>query len=152
MSLRFTRLCGPVFRDDAGGAADRGSTRIPFNREASMLRTVAVSVKSSPISQHHRLTSIALGRACLHGPARGRSFSSVIRIRSPREGQSLALRRGFQGAQKFKTRYVTLGFRDAANLDDGAMWPVSFALRDLTATEEERTRALLTRAVAGPIP
>src|SRR5919106_4517265 len=42
----------------------------------------------------------------------------------------------FQSAQKFNTRYATLGFSDTANLDEGALWPVAFALKDLTATEE----------------
>jgi uncharacterized protein YdhG (YjbR/CyaY superfamily) len=53
----------------------------------------------------------------------------------------------FQSAQKFKTRYSTFGFSDAAHLDDGAMWPVSFALQELTATEEARVIALVKRAV-----
>jgi hypothetical protein len=53
----------------------------------------------------------------------------------------------FQNAQKFKTRYATLGFNDAANLDEGAMWPVAFALKDLTAAEEARIGALLKKAV-----
>src|SRR5437879_3602802 len=54
----------------------------------------------------------------------------------------------FQPAQKFKTRYATLGFSDAANLDEGAMWPVAFALKELTATEEARISALLKKAVS----
>jgi hypothetical protein len=54
----------------------------------------------------------------------------------------------FQSAQKFKTRYATLGFSDAANLDEGAMWPVAFALRELTAAEEERIGALVKQAVS----
>ena len=54
----------------------------------------------------------------------------------------------FQGAEKFKSRYVTLGFRDEANLDDGAMWPTSFALTELTAAEEKRIGALVKRAVS----
>jgi len=54
----------------------------------------------------------------------------------------------FQSAQKFKTRYATFGFSDAANLDEGAMWPTSFALRDLTAAEEARIRALVKKAVS----
>jgi uncharacterized protein YdhG (YjbR/CyaY superfamily) len=53
----------------------------------------------------------------------------------------------FQDAQKFKTRYATLGFSDAANLDDGALWPVAFALKELTATEEARISALVKKAV-----
>lgn len=53
----------------------------------------------------------------------------------------------FQAASKFKARYATLGFSDEARLDDGAMWPTSFALTKLTATEEARIRALIGKAV-----
>jgi hypothetical protein len=53
-----------------------------------------------------------------------------------------------QSAQKFKTRYATLGFSDKANLDEGAMWPVYFALTtELTAADEARIGALLQQAV-----
>ena len=54
----------------------------------------------------------------------------------------------FQSAAKFKSRYATLGFSDKANLDEGAMWPSSFALTELTAAEEERIAALVKRAVS----
>ena len=54
----------------------------------------------------------------------------------------------FQGATKFKTGYSTLGFTDAANLDEGAMWPVAFAVKELTATEEQRITALVKKAVS----
>jgi len=54
----------------------------------------------------------------------------------------------FQPAQKFKTRYSTFGFSDAANLDEGALWPVAFALKALTAAEEARIGALVKRAVS----
>ena len=54
----------------------------------------------------------------------------------------------FQSGQKFKTRYATLGFSDKANLDEGAMWPTVFALKDLTAAEEARIRALLEKALS----
>jgi uncharacterized protein YdhG (YjbR/CyaY superfamily) len=54
----------------------------------------------------------------------------------------------FQSAQKFKTRYATLGFSDTANLDEGALWPVAFALKELTATEEARISALVKKAVS----
>ena len=53
----------------------------------------------------------------------------------------------FQSSQKFKTRYSTFGFSDQAGLDDGAMWPVAFALTDLTAAEEARIGDLVRRAV-----
>jgi uncharacterized protein YdhG (YjbR/CyaY superfamily) len=54
----------------------------------------------------------------------------------------------FQSAEKFKSRYATFGFNDTANLDDGAMWPTSFALTGLTAAEEKRIGALVERAVS----
>ena len=54
----------------------------------------------------------------------------------------------FQSAQKFKARYATFGFSDKANLDEGAMWPTSFALKELTAAEEARIAALVKRAVS----
>ena len=54
----------------------------------------------------------------------------------------------FQGAHKFKTRYATLGFTDRANLDEGAMWPVAFAVHELTADEEARIGALVKKAVS----
>jgi uncharacterized protein YdhG (YjbR/CyaY superfamily) len=54
----------------------------------------------------------------------------------------------FQPAQKFKTRYATLGFSDKANLDEGAMWPVAFALTELTAAEEARIGALVKKSVS----
>jgi len=54
----------------------------------------------------------------------------------------------FQSAQKFNTRYATLGFSDTANLDEGAMWPTTFALMELTAAEEARISALVKKAVS----
>jgi len=54
----------------------------------------------------------------------------------------------FQSAQKFKTRYATLGFSDKANLDEGTMWPTSFALTELTADDEARISALVKKAVS----
>jgi uncharacterized protein YdhG (YjbR/CyaY superfamily) len=53
----------------------------------------------------------------------------------------------FQSAQKFKSRYATLGFNDSANLDTGAMWPTAFALKELTAAEEKKIAALVKKAV-----
>jgi uncharacterized protein YdhG (YjbR/CyaY superfamily) len=54
----------------------------------------------------------------------------------------------FQSAQKFNSRYATLGFNDAANLDEGAMWPTAFALTELTAADEARIGALVKKAVS----
>ena len=54
----------------------------------------------------------------------------------------------FQNAQKFKTRYATLGFSDKANLDEGALWPTGFALQELTPAAEARITALVKKAVS----
>src|SRR6266566_8340739 len=54
----------------------------------------------------------------------------------------------FQDAQKFKSRYATVGFSDSANLDEGGLWPVAFALKELTAAAEARITALLKKAVS----
>ena len=54
----------------------------------------------------------------------------------------------FQSASKFKTRYATLGFSDKANLDDGAVWPTTFAVKKLTPAEEKRIAALVKQAVS----
>src|SRR5215212_11668561 len=62
-----------------------------------------------------------------------------------KEGKVLCF---FQSAQKFNTRYATFSFSDKANLDEGAMWPTSFALKELTATEEAKISALVKRAVS----
>jgi uncharacterized protein YdhG (YjbR/CyaY superfamily) len=53
----------------------------------------------------------------------------------------------FQSGQKFETRYATFGFQDKANLDEGGMWPVAFALTKLTAADEARISALVKKAV-----
>jgi uncharacterized protein YdhG (YjbR/CyaY superfamily) len=62
-----------------------------------------------------------------------------------RDGKVLCF---FKSSHKFKTRYATFGFSDKANLDDGAMWPTEFALKELTAAEEARIGALVKRAVS----
>jgi uncharacterized protein YdhG (YjbR/CyaY superfamily) len=61
-----------------------------------------------------------------------------------RDGQVVCF---FQSAQKFNARYATLGFNDTANLDEGAMWPTAFALKELTAAEEAKIAALVKKAV-----
>ena len=54
----------------------------------------------------------------------------------------------FRSGQKFKERYMTLGFNDVAHLDEGHMWPIAFALKELTAAEEARIAALVKKAVS----
>jgi uncharacterized protein YdhG (YjbR/CyaY superfamily) len=62
-----------------------------------------------------------------------------------REGKVVVF---FQSAEKFKSRYATLGFSDEANLDQGAMWPTSFALKEPTAADEKKIAALVKKAVS----
>ena len=62
-----------------------------------------------------------------------------------RDGQAVCF---FQGAHKFKARYAMLGFSDKANLDEGTVWPVAFALKELTAADEARSGALVKKAVS----
>src|SRR5213082_351394 len=54
----------------------------------------------------------------------------------------------FRNAAKFKERYAMFGFNDSANLDEGSMWPVAYALKELTAADEKRIRALVKKAVS----
>src|SRR5262249_51798248 len=54
----------------------------------------------------------------------------------------------YQPAEKFKTRYATLGLNDSAHLDDGSLWPVAFALKELTAADEAKIAALVQKAVS----
>ncbi len=98
--------------------------------------------------------------ADMSGPDRvmGNRLHAIVRATAPTLTPKLwygmpAYARGdkvvcfFQSAQKFKSRYATFGFSDAANLDEGGMWPTYFALKDLTAAEEARISALVKRAV-----
>ena len=100
--------------------------------------------------------------AAMQGPDRamGERLHAIIKASSPalspktwygmpayanKDGKVVCF---FQSAQKFKTRYATFGFSDAANLDQGAMWPTTFALTKLTAAEEAKIAALVKKAVS----
>ena len=98
--------------------------------------------------------------AAMPGPDRalGERLHAVIKASAPaltprlwygmpayaRDGKVVCF---FQSAEKFKTRYATLGFMHEANLDDGDLWPTAFALKELTAADEARIGALVQRAV-----
>ena len=91
--------------------------------------------------------------------AMGRRLHTIIKAAAPslspttwygmpayaRDGKVVCF---FQSAAKFKTRYATLGFSDKANLDEGNLWPTTFAVQKLTATEEARIAALVKKAVS----
>jgi uncharacterized protein YdhG (YjbR/CyaY superfamily) len=92
--------------------------------------------------------------------ALAKRFHEIVKARAPQlepklwYGMPAYYRDGklvchFQPAQKFKTRYATLGFSDNAKLDEGSIWPVGYALKELTATEEAQIVALLKKALGG---
>ena len=99
--------------------------------------------------------------AAMPGPDRaiGERLHAIIKANSPalspklwygmpayaKDGKIVCF---FQSGQKFKTRYATFGFSDTANLDEGALWPTAYALKELTATEEARIVALVKKAVS----
>ncbi len=99
--------------------------------------------------------------AAMPGPDRalGERLHAIVRAAAPalaprlwygmpayaRDGKVVCF---FQSAEKFKARYATLGFMHDANLDDGGMWPTSFALTELTAADEARIAALVKKAVS----
>ncbi len=99
--------------------------------------------------------------AAMPGPSRamGERLHAVIKANAPvlsprlwygmpayaKDGKVVCF---FRGAEKFKERYMTLGFNDAANLDEGRLWPIAFALTELTAAEEATIGALVKKAVS----
>ena len=82
------------------------------------------------------------------GPMTGRGAGYCAGFGMPGYAKDGAVVCFFRGADKFKERYMTLGFNDNANLDEGTMWPIAFALKELTAAEEERIAALVRKAVS----
>jgi uncharacterized protein YdhG (YjbR/CyaY superfamily) len=106
--------------------------------------------------------SVVLAKiAAMQGPSRamGERLHAIIKASAPalspkvwygmpayaKDGKVVCF---FRGKDKFKERYMTLGFNDEANLDEGAMWPIAFALKALTAAEEARIAALVKKAVS----
>jgi hypothetical protein len=95
-------------------------------------------------------------RRVAQSPPRGATVVGEARRRAPGAAESVLSRVHavdkvvcfFKSAQKFKTRYATLGFSDKADLDDGAMWPTDFALKELTPDVETRIAALVKKAVS----
>jgi uncharacterized protein YdhG (YjbR/CyaY superfamily) len=106
-------------------------------------------------------TAVLAAIAAMPEPARsmGERLHAIIRAGAPaltprlwygmpayaKDGKVVCF---FRGAEKFKERYMTLGFNDSARLDDGHLWPVAFALTELTAAEEARISALVKKAVS----
>jgi uncharacterized protein YdhG (YjbR/CyaY superfamily) len=143
-----------------GGKTSKGFTheeRAAMKERAQELKTEARSEKNKAAGESDVLAAIAK----MQGPDRvmAKRLHAIVTASAPDlspktwYGMPAYAKNGkvvcfFQSAQKFKSRYATLGFNDAANLDEGAMWPTSFALKELTAAEEARIGALVKRAVS----
>ena len=144
----------------ATGKASKGFTdeeRAAMKERAQELKAEARASKNRAEGESDVLAKIAE----MHGPERAmaKRLHALITASAPdllprtwygmpayaKDGKVVCY---FQSAQKFKTRYLTLGFSDAANLDAGAMWPTAFALTALTTPEEARIAALVKKAVS----
>jgi uncharacterized protein YdhG (YjbR/CyaY superfamily) len=106
--------------------------------ESALLAKIA-EMKGSDRAMAKRLHAIVTASAPALAPKTWYGMPAYAR-----EGKVVCF---FQSAEKFKSRYATFGFSDEANLDEGAMWPTSFALKELTAAEEAKIGALVKKAV-----
>ncbi len=159
-----------------GAVAEDGATRKPARRASAKDRASAgfTEEERAAMREHVRELKAATRRGpgadeegdvlakIAEMPERdrvlGRRVHEIVRASAPaltprlwygmpayaREGQVVCF---FQNASKFKARYATLGFSDKAHLDDGAMWPTTYALKELTPAEEARIAALVKQAV-----
>jgi uncharacterized protein YdhG (YjbR/CyaY superfamily) len=142
------------------GTTAKGFTpeeRAAMKERARELKAEARANKSRADGESDVLAKIAE----MHGPDRAmaKRLHAIVKASAPalspktwygmpayaKDGKVVCY---FQSAQKFNSRYATFGFSDAANLDEGAMWPTSFALKELTAADEARIGALVEKAVS----
>ncbi|MGW0551352.1 iron chaperone [Streptomyces altiplanensis] len=127
-------------REEKKAAARRGSSRA--EKEAAAERDVLVKIAEMPEADRVLAERIhAIVKAAVPDLAPKLWYGMPAYAR---DGKVVC---HFQSAQKFKSRYATLGFSDQAALDDGAMWPTAYALQELTAADEQRISALVKKAV-----
>jgi uncharacterized protein YdhG (YjbR/CyaY superfamily) len=144
-------------RKSAGTTGFMDEERAAMNQRARELKAEARGSKG----KGHRESDVLLKIAEMQGPDRDMAtrLHAIIKTTAPALSPKTwygmpAYAKGdkvvcfFQSAQKFNARYATFGFSDTANLDQGAMWPTSFALKELTAAEEAKIRALVMKAVS----
>ena len=152
---------GPTGRRSASGAASKGFTaeeRAAMKERAGELRAEARRGPRAGKTEGERAVLAKIAEMPEPDRGMGQRLHALVKASAP----SLAPRLWygmpayakddkvvcfFQSAQKFKTRYSTFGFSDAANLDDGPLWPTGFALKELTASAEAKLGALVKRAV-----
>jgi len=120
-------------------AAKRGGSRKGKDGESDVLAKIA-EMPESDRAMAERLHAVIKASAPALSPRTWYGMPAYAK-----DGKVVCF---FQSAAKFKSRYATFGFSDSANLDEGAMWPTSFALTELTAADEARIGALVERAVS----
>lgn len=145
----------------ASGKTDKGFTddeKAAMKERAKELKAEARANKDKAEGESAVLTAIA----AMQEPDRSmaKRLHAIIKANAPalapktwygmpayanKDGKVVCF---YQAAQKFNTRYATLGFNDTANLDEGEMWPTAFALKELTAADEARVSALVKKAVS----
>jgi uncharacterized protein YdhG (YjbR/CyaY superfamily) len=122
---------------DRGGIVIEKKTRT--DDEAEVLATIAAMAEPDRVMAE-RLHAIVKAAAPLLSPRLWYGMPAYAK-----DGKVVCF---FQPAQKFKTRYATLGFQHEANLDEGTMWPVAYAVKQLTAADEAKIAELVKRAVS----
>jgi uncharacterized protein YdhG (YjbR/CyaY superfamily) len=118
--------------------AEASGKRNRATGESDLLAKIA-EMKEPDRSMARRLHEVITANAPMLSPTTWYGMPAYAR-----DGKVICF---FQSAQKFKTRYATFGFSDKASLDDGAMWPTAFALKELTAAEEKKIAALVKKAL-----
>ncbi len=152
---------------NGAGAVDKKSTSKGFSDEERLamkerLEELKAEKRKGPKADKEDGESAVLAQiAAMPGPDRalGERLHAIVKANAPelsprlwygmpaysKDGKVICF---FQSSAKFKTRYATFGFQHEAHLDDGAMWPVAFAVTKLTAAEEARIASLLKKAVS----
>ena len=147
----------------SAGAAEKKSKGFTDAEKAAMKARVQ-EMKAEARENQSRAegeSAVLAAIAALSEPDRGmaKRFHAIVQANAPelmpktwygypayaKDGKVVCF---YQSAQKFNTRYAMIGFSDAANLDDGAMWPAYFALKEMTASVEARLSALIKKAVS----
>jgi uncharacterized protein YdhG (YjbR/CyaY superfamily) len=142
-----------------GEPAQEGTMSAKKATQKSAKSTTAINKKSKGFADGERAVLAKLAEMPEPDHAMGKRLHEIIKASAPdlspktwygmpayaKDGKVVCF---FQSADKFKSRYATLGFSDEANLDEGAMWPTSFALKELTAAAEAKIRALVKKAVS----
>ncbi|HEX9496259.1 MAG TPA: DUF1801 domain-containing protein [Candidatus Limnocylindria bacterium] len=146
-------------KKSAKSTSGKASTGLTAEERAALRETIAERKAAAGKAEGERAVLAKIASMAAPDRAMGKRLHAIVKAQAP--GLTPKLWYGmpayarddkvvcfFQDAQKFKTRYATLGFSDAANLDEGAMWPTAFALKELTAAEEARIGALVKRAAS----